>query len=406
MMNSKKLSLKKLIKLTSLFLLATATLTSGAASKVEKDWTFLIFLNGNNSLDSFGAGDINEMEAVGSTDNVNIVVQWASMSKTSVKRLLVQKDTDFNVVTSPILEEMGAVDMGDWRKLVEFVAWGKANYPAKHYFIDIWNHGSGWHKKKSNGAIVIKDISSDDKTGNVITTEELGQAMSESAQILGQKVDIYGSDACLMAMAEVAGEMTNSVKIFVGSQELEPGDGWDYRAFMQGWKDLGSEATPAAVAKVLTKTYLESYQAGSQGNADVTLSAYDLEKTESLNSAIQSFGKAFIESQATSVVLFKRALSSSQKFYYTDYVDLGDFVKNFSAIAPGFDSKITNDLKLAINDFVISNEVSEDYRNAQGLSVWIPNSSYGFEGRKARYAGLNFARQSDWLNVLDIALKP
>src|SRR4051794_2179636 len=80
-----------------------------------KDWTFLIYLNGNNNLDSFGTLNINQMEQVGSTENINIVVQWASLAKKKTQRLFVVQDKDKNKVTSPVVQDMGNVDMGDWR---------------------------------------------------------------------------------------------------------------------------------------------------------------------------------------------------------------------------------------------------------------------------------------------------
>jgi hypothetical protein len=59
--------------------------TSALAGTPTKEWTFLVFLNGHNNLDSYGTLDLLEMEKVGSTDRVNVVVQWASASSESTK---------------------------------------------------------------------------------------------------------------------------------------------------------------------------------------------------------------------------------------------------------------------------------------------------------------------------------
>ena len=118
------------------------------------------------------------MEKVGSTKDVNVVVQWASLDNGNTQRLFVTQDSSPEV-KSLVVEDLPAVDMGDYRNLVEFVRWGAKNYPAKKYFVDVWNHGSGWHNLMAggrSGGITISDISYDDKTGNVITTEQLGQA--------------------------------------------------------------------------------------------------------------------------------------------------------------------------------------------------------------------------------------
>ena len=183
-----------------------------------------------------------------------------------------------STVTSPIVQDMGAVDMGDYRSLINFVQWGVQNYPAKHYFIDVWDHGSGWHAIQAQARFGIKplDISWDDNTGHSFTTAQLGQALAESAKIIGHKVDVYGSDACMMAMAEVALNVraVDSVQIYAGSEEEEPGAGWPYDALLAKWNAMDS-ASAADVGKILTHEYVASYKDGGENQpADVTFSAF------------------------------------------------------------------------------------------------------------------------------------
>ncbi len=245
----------KRILLASLLALSLGSLSARAAA--EKEWSFLLYLNGNNNLDSFGKLNINQMEAVGSSDKVNLVVQWASIENGDVRRLLVQKDNDMNNVTSPVVQNMGQVDMGDPKSLLDFIKWGMTTYPAKHYFVAVWDHGSGWHARSLRGTVHATDISWDDNTGHSITTKQLGGVINDASKFLGRKIDIYGSDACLMGMAEVAGEMKDSVSYFVGSQDLEPGAGWPYTDFL-----APLVANPAMSAKdfcaLLTTAYAAS----------------------------------------------------------------------------------------------------------------------------------------------------
>src|SRR6185312_17425586 len=234
-----------MIKITTAFLAFALTMTIFSANAhaegttaAQKDWTFLVYINGHNNLDSYGAQNIKSMEQVGSSDKLNIVVQWASLANNDTRRLLIQKDTTGSQdVTSPVVQSLPRVDMGNYHSLVDFVKWGAQNYPAKHYFVAVWDHGNGWHLQSMGGNMHANDISWDDDSGNNITTEQLGQAMGEIATAIGHKVDIYGSDACLMAMAEVAGEMKDSVSVFVGSQETEPGAGWPYATFLADWEN-------------------------------------------------------------------------------------------------------------------------------------------------------------------------
>ncbi len=174
--------------------LCSFAVTSKADPQKPKEWAFLIFMNGHNNLSSFTDLNINQLETVGSTADIDVVVQWAKLGAKNTYRLHIQKDDDMNKVTSPVIETMPRQDMGDYRNLVEFVRWAQEKYPAKHYMVSFWNHGSGWHRQVVNP---VRAISSDDYTGHSISTEEMGVALDQIAKIIGHRVEIVGADACL-----------------------------------------------------------------------------------------------------------------------------------------------------------------------------------------------------------------
>jgi hypothetical protein len=406
-LNSAVLSLG--LALISASLVPTAR-AEEAPAKPMKEWTFLVYLNGNNNLDRFGAMNLNQMEKVGSSDQLNVVVQWASFQRKTVQRLYVQKDNDEKKVTSPVIQDMGKVDMGDYRSVIEFVRWATVNYPAKHYFIDIWDHGSGWHSlaaekaRENRGVFTPSDISWDDITGNHMTTEQLGLALNESAKLIGHKVDVYGSDACLMAMAEVAGEMADSVQIFAGSQELEPGAGWPYDTFLAAWT-ANPAATPTQVGQYLTSTYVKSYQGGTNGNEEVTFSAYDMDKYPALVAAVSGLSANLAVLGAADRSSVMKAADQAIYFYYSDYVDLGDFMRNLESARTAVASDVLTQAKAAMQDFVIANGVTSSYAKASGLSIWLPGSQSLYNTHSARYQGLQFAKQTHWGDTLAALLK-
>ncbi|MBU6375207.1 MAG: hypothetical protein KGQ59_04375 [Bdellovibrionales bacterium] len=366
----------------------------------EKEWTLLVFLNGHNNLDPFGAADINEMEKVGSTKDINVVVQWASLDHGKTRRLFVTKDNDPNAVNSLVLDEMPAVDMGDYKNLVEFIRWGAKNYPAKKYFVDVWNHGSGWHylrAEMNRGGISITDISHDENTGNVITTEQLGQAMSEASAAIGKKIELYGSDACLMGMAEVAAEMSDSVRFFAGSQELEPGDGWHYDRLLAEWTARPT-VDGGGLGKILVASYLDGYGSSADG---LTLSAVNLEKLPVVESSIKALGAAIRAMPTSERQRILRVVEDSHSFYYRDYVDAGDFVKKLNgARLKGMDPSVLSDLGRSLSEYVVASGTSQDHADATGVSIWIPSSTFAYQQYSARYSGLKFSQRTGWADTL------
>lgn len=124
-------------------LAAYAATGSAYAQAAEKDWTFLVFADGDNNLEGAAIDDLNEMEVAGSSDQVNIVVQLDRISGydssngnwTTCKRFYVTKDSNGydSTIVSTEIADLGERNMGDPATLVEFAQWGRDNYPAQHY---------------------------------------------------------------------------------------------------------------------------------------------------------------------------------------------------------------------------------------------------------------------------------
>jgi hypothetical protein len=370
----------------------------------------LVYINGNNSLDSFGAVNLKEMEKVGSTDKINVVAQWASYSDRSTKRLLIQKSTDPSNVTSPVLQNLGIVDMGDYNSITDFVKWGVANFPADHYFIDVWDHGGGWHLSsmiKLFNQFAPTDISEDENSGHIITTPQLGMAIAASAQIIGHKVDLYASDACLMAMPEISHEMADSVQIYAGSEETEPGAGWPYDALLTDW-NAAQDTSAANVAKILTRDYVKSYQNGSHGTGEVTFSAFDLSHSSEFISSITALGKTLGAASNEDKPKVVASISATQSFEYSDYGDLGDFLKNLSSSQlKSVPSEALAATNRALSTYVIANASTPgSYARATGLSIWLPSTADTMNGYWPRYQELKFEKATQWGEGLKGLLNP
>lgn len=376
-----------------------STLVAHAAPKAAmKEWAFLTFLNGFNNLDQFGYEDMNEMEQVGSTARVHVISQWASLKTKEVHRIYVNQDSDPTTVTSPVVENLGRIDMGDYRNLIEFVRWSVKNYPAKQYFINIWNHGSGWHRL--SGIPGPRDVSYDDLSGNKITTEQLGIAVAEISRELGHKIDIMGSDSCLMAMGEVVGQMKDGISNFIGSEEVEPAPGWPYGRLLTAWNS-GAEKTPADIAKILTQVYVDSYG----GTGQLTLSGMDMSRYDELASAVREFGAAIKSQPTASRKKIFQAMTRTQSYTTPDYKDLGDLVDQISmdttVLLP---PNVLLGVKDALKKFVIANKTSITQARSQGVAIWFPDSTAQYNSYKGRYKNLIFNQDTAWIDAVQSTL--
>lgn len=368
--------------------LAASALFDGTKQKTEsKEWTFMVFLNGHNNLDDFGEVNIKQMEKVGSNDRVNIVVQWASLGKPT-KRMLIQR-SETGEVSSPVIEELPAVDMGSADQLYEFMRWAAEKFPAAHYMVDLWDHGAGWHAR-NKGAFSPLDISWDDQTGNHITTEQLGVVMRKFRDLIGRPIDVLGFDACLMAMAEVMAQVADSVHYMAGSEQTEPGAGWPYEKVLKQW--LAAEADDgAALLKALTEQYVAAY------DRNVNFSGVDLTKLPAFIEAVKTLGQELAKLDAAKFAQARKAAQATQRYAISDYGDFMDFVaKLANAPVALVSAPVIAAVTAAHKALVVANDATADISASSGVSIWLPMSSYLWQEYGARYLGLIWHQLTQW----------
>ena len=351
-----------------------------------KNWTFLVFVNADNNLDSAGVDDLSEMEAAGSTSKVNIVVQmdrWHGPAK----RFFVRKGK------SDVVQDLGEVNMGDWQELVKFAKWGVETYPAQHYALVVWNHGSGWNKHKSD--LFGRGISYDDTDGGHITTAELEQATAAINEVIGSKLDILGFDACLMNMFEVAYQVREQAAFIVGSEETEPGDGWPYDRIC---KALVAQPSMSAkdVSKMIVTQYRKSY--GLSGTTQSAISGAALDelrkRTDAFVAACAAADKADVDGAV------EAALGDVQRFYYNSYIDFFHFLELFTENVKDSSCQKAAKNVLQYQDVaVVENGVSGIpfmKMKAKGISIYFP-TKYGYY---SSYDKLSFSKDSQWNEFL------
>ena len=369
--------MKRVLSILALVVVMAASVTPSFAAE-QKEWTFAVFLNADNNLDPFGVEDQNEMAKVGSNDFLNIVTLidrergpacYNFIDKGNVRKL----------------KDLGEVDMGDYRLLVDFTKWVVENYPAKRYAFIIWNHGSGWKKKG-----IKRGISYDDSSNNHITTEQLGIALGEMKKIVGHNIDILDFDACLMQMAEVLYVCQDKVDYVVASEETEPGKGTPYDDVL---KTLTKGSGTEEFGKNWVTAFCESYNNGSQGYEACTQSLVKVAEMAGVLDAVNGFAKAAMAGKFANE--FQAALNKVQKFAEPENIDLVHLVNLLKPVIKdeGFQTaagKLLTALKKAI---VANANIDTSMRNAKGMAIYFPADSYAFD---EKYKDLEFCKSSFW----------
>jgi hypothetical protein len=207
-------------------------------------------------------------------------------------------------------------DMGNEKTLSDFIAWSTKTYPAKHFMLVIWNHGQGWRLQLTRTVNVrlgtglaetatltdtrpqitggFRSVSFDDDSGHHLFNSDITQALQEN---FTQPIDVLGFDACLMSMIETGYQMKGVARHLIGSEELEPGSGWNYTTLLNSLH--GTDPTVDSIAKDLEATYQKE-----NAQQPATLSMVNLDAMDGLAKAVSEWAEVLtkaLQNDATRV---------------------------------------------------------------------------------------------------------
>jgi hypothetical protein len=423
--------------------MATRKTATKAAGK--KQWTVMVYLAGDNNLDSAGVVDLGEMKQVGSTDQINIVAQFdRSTGKGETRRFYLRKGT---TLAKDALVNLGETNMGDPKVLQSFLEWGAKSYPAERYMVVIWNHGAGWDDtniyrtvrselkrnlsykgdrvaeavRRATGAIPIshvraisarrakralfastihqavklRAIAFDDDAQDFLDNIEMKRVLTAAKKLFGGKLSVLGMDACLMSMVEVGYQVRNTAEVMVGSQQVEPGAGWPYHTVLKALA-----AKPNMTAAELGKTVVDRYLASYGAKSGVTQAALNLSASTAIEGAVDKLAAVLLKAVADSQKLFAivRARKSVQSYDTKDYIDLLHFCRLLGKLSgdPAIGQACGEVEDKGVRPFVLaSGSKGADVANSNGVSIYFPLDTIS-----PLYAKLDFCRSGKWNEFL------
>jgi hypothetical protein len=369
----------------------------------KKPWTFCVYLAAANTLSEFAAVDINEMIKVGSNDTVNIIVYLtvfnANGSK-STQRLYIEKGKTVQI------GQTATEDSGSVNTLMKALQWMCTDYPADHYCVVLWDHGSGVLNRSSREP--LRGICYDDSTGSFLTDRDCLKAFSWAKSTFNnnKNIDIVATDACLMSMIEFAYALTPCTDYFVGSESTIPGDGYEYARILNSF----TRGVPSAHSLAQTLVYV--YKQVYENTPDCALSAI---KQAALTPLIQNVNQvatflsdALNESQEARVRQYiTDACNGATSFAYPFYIDIANFYGLLSSYVHrmGLPSSQVATLQglLAqglsfINACVIAKMTSTSYKTLGGISMYFPQ-----QGIDSSYLDLYWTEHNPaMLNLLQV----
>ncbi len=362
------------------------------------DWTFMVYLDGDNSLEAAGIEVFPKMASVEHSSAINVVVQMDRVSGddarygdwTDCKRFYITE----NIVPRPenATLEIGEVNMGHPDTLRDFVNWTLTYYPAKYYALVIWDHGIGCLG-------VSFDITS---LGDSLSLPELSQALTGFPVIM----DVLLIDACSMSMVEVAYQVRDCANILVGPEGL----GYAPAPYNLYLSTLISTPTmdPRSFAGEIATNYMLWCRSISE-ITNATIAATDLTKITALIASIDDLAQksedqltphlSSLLSSHEQIIIARNLTERYSGPYDIDtsyYIDLYDLAQRiFQHVDDEQIQQAATQVMTALEDTIIIEE-DKNRPDSHGLAIFFPDNSTKYEKYDLEYNQIELVKDSLW----------
>lgn len=365
-------------------------------------WTVMVYMAADNNLETYGIQDMNELESVGSTEDVSVVAQMDRSSSydtsngnwSGARRYYVTHDDDTSTIHSQLISDLGTTDMASPETLTDFIQWATTNYPAEHYLLVVWDHGRGWRSPTEallNVPREVKSICIDDSAHDEMSLSKLTQALNNA-----HRADIVLFDACLMGMTEVAYAIKDNADIMISSEENVPVQGQAYGQLLNHIVS-NPQLSPNDFSHAIVDDYINFYSDGYGGT--FTLSAINLHALDQLTAATDQLATAITSNLGAVRSSVEAARSSTQHFdfdkgEYRYYRDLYDFARLIHNEVPNAAvNTAAQGVMSAVNNTVLyEGHLGSGVQNAHGISIYLPDPGTAL----SQYNSLGYSQATHW----------
>lgn len=431
-----------------------------APKQEVKDWTVLLYLDGDNDAEERITRALPLLERkVGSTDRVNIVAQLGRLPQDKLKKIYENKgyhyepskiDGDWSGIRRYYVtkqEEQASTDgstaigsqcvetlapqvhMADGTTLADFLIDSFEKYPAKRYMICFADHG---------GSILGAMTSDGTPTGHdIMNPSQIERALQLAEKATGVKPDVIDMAACLMASGEVASQLSDRAHYYLASQEVTSKTYQHYGNVLKDLVQASEEGKPMS-GRDLGLRILHEYDDKPHVAPDKSL--IDLEKMGQVKESVTQLVGALKKTKIPALRL-AQAMDSAQHFgLHSDPItsfsaqtrDLLGMAEKLQSLARSEkDRSLVQACKAvveAVDNAVVDNH-SHDYErqqvvaqglssdgkettttvvhyhghyDAHGISLFAPLNSLNVDDKKFgafvsdRYNYLNFPKDTGW----------
>lgn len=357
---------------------------------LNTSWTFLMYLDGDNDLEKNTIQMLSRLEkGIKNTDKINILVlidknnNLSNRDDWSETRLYLVKPNINSKIDSLLLNDIsGELNMGNGTTLEEFIKFGLNKFDSDHYFLNLYDHGSG-----------IYGMCSDWTSGkDNLQIDELQVAINNALNNSHiSKFDVISFCACNMALIEIAYELRNITDYFIASEEST------YRGNIHWEKVLKFLKSQPMSTHNFVKGIVDFCLNSLPFYKMRTMSALDLREfnfidkfndfVELLNKLVKDGNAIYIINARKRTTQFYDLIKETNNLKINSYpgllyIDLINFIENLQLndsllqLYPEIDNFCT-ELLTKLDKLIIANYQHGKFQNnANGLSIYFPYNHF------------------------------
>ncbi len=295
-------------------------------SSKERLWTIFVYMCADNNLESAAINDIYEMEASTlDTEQVEVIILLdrspaynnsnSNWSGTKMFRLKSGRgEADTAIISEEIacrelgltLQNEAELDMADADTLSNGLSFCIKHFPASHYGLIMWGHGSGWKSSQTGDlssageadsgeaesgevefseADLYKGFAYDESSSDYLTLKQFASALKSGLDSL--KLDFIAFDTCYGAELEVLYEIKDYALLALGSEGLISSKGWNYQLLFSDFN-----ASPLKSLQDFSDLALLQFKKEYSITSRSSFAVCDLSKCSDYFTAFDSFMKA------------------------------------------------------------------------------------------------------------------
>ena len=256
-----------------------------------------------------------------------------------------------------------------------------------------------------------------DKTsGDSVNPDEQAEIVKYLAQETGHPVGLVESMTCLGQMVENTFGMAGHALYHVGAESLSYVTG----TFPVVYLAENPNASPKDVARFLWEDHTENIQ---QQDVPCHWSVVDLDKMSQLETLLAAYtaGVTAFATTEQKKATVRSLAEEAQDFSYTEgdaltaYVDLGDFMLKM-ADAPTLPPEVVTlcqQIATLVDEELVpftsyhnathpTTDITPDYSNSHGISIYHPTTSRGTVQGGAAYRHLSFCEATGWGDYVNL----